>query len=114
MGGRANLLIRVLAGGQGRGGSMYCCICNYGGLIYLGSPHVPAQCALEGSWHAAKYTWTPKAPTLLRELAQVTAADQQALVTRVFAAYLALMRKVQITYWCAPGSLAPALAKRDI
>ena len=28
-------------------------------------------------------------------------ADRQALVTRVFAAYLALMRKVQTTYWCA-------------
>lgn len=32
---------------------------------------------------------------------QVTAEDRQALVTRVFAAYLTLMRKVQTTYWCA-------------
>jgi len=30
-------------------------------------------------------------------------ADRQALVTRVFAAYLALMRKVQTTYWYAPS-----------
>ena len=34
-------------------------------------------------------------------IVQVTAEDRQALVTRVFAAYLTLMRKVQTTYWCA-------------
>lgn len=32
---------------------------------------------------------------------QVTVEDRQALVTRVFAAYLALMRRVQTTYWRA-------------
>ena len=39
---------------------------------------------------------------------QVTAEDRQALVTRVFAAYLTLMRKVQTTYWCALPSTCPS------
>ena len=37
----------------------------------------------------------------------MTVEDSQALVTRVFAAYLALMRKVQTTYWCALPLLTP-------
>ena len=32
--------------------------------------------------------------------------DAQALVTRVFSAYLALMRKVQTTYWCVHAASA--------
>ena len=34
-------------------------------------------------------------------LGAVEEDDAQALVTRVFSAYLDLMRKVQTTYWCA-------------
>jgi serine/threonine-protein phosphatase 2A activator len=35
----------------------------------------------------------------LAKVGVFTPEDQQALVTRVFAAYLELMRKVQTTYW---------------
>lgn len=36
----------------------------------------------------------------LAKIGVFTADDAQALVTRVFARYLTLMRKVQKTYWC--------------
>jgi serine/threonine-protein phosphatase 2A activator len=42
----------------------------------------------------------------LAKLGVVGASDTQALVTRVFAKYLALMRKVQTTYWCGRGEEA--------
>ncbi|KAG1671647.1 hypothetical protein FOA52_006878 [Chlamydomonas sp. UWO 241] len=39
----------------------------------------------------------------LARLGVVQEADRQALVTRVFAAYITLMRKVQTTYWLEPA-----------
>lgn len=36
----------------------------------------------------------------LARLGLVGDGEREAFVTRVFAAYLALIRKVQITYWC--------------
>jgi len=42
----------------------------------------------------------------------VTEDDAQALVLRVFASYLSLMRRVQTTYWC--GHHASVSAARDL
>ena len=36
----------------------------------------------------------------------VTEDDAQALVLRVFASYLSLMRRVQTTYWCGTRTMA--------
>ena len=43
----------------------------------------------------------------------MTEDDAQALVLRVFASYLSLMRKVQTTYWCGWHDLASCCAASE-